>query len=88
MKRGIAVVAAMRTLGWQEIQVFEGEVRAVVVSPLFQFRDDVTVRFEATPDDILLYARSASRIGKGDMAANARHIVALFAEVDRLLREP
>jgi uncharacterized protein (DUF1499 family) len=83
-----AVVAAMRTLGWREIQAFEGEARAVVVSPLFRFRDDVTVRFEATPDGILLNAGSASRIGKADVAANASHIVALFAEVERLLHEP
>jgi uncharacterized protein (DUF1499 family) len=83
-----AVVAAMRTLGWREIQAFEGEARAVVVSPLFRFRDDVTVRFEATPDGILLNAGSGSRIGKADMAANASHIVALFAGMERLLHEP
>ena len=80
-----AVVRAMRSLGWQEIQETEGEVRAVVVSALFRFRDDVTVRTEATEGGTLLHARSASRVGKGDLAANARHLLALFAQVERLI---
>ncbi|MCG6861308.1 MAG: DUF1499 domain-containing protein [Chromatiaceae bacterium] len=80
-----AVVKAMRSLGWREIQAMDGEVRAVVVSPLFRFRDDVTVRPEATEGGTLLHARSASRVGKGDLAANARHLQALFAEVERLV---
>jgi len=80
-----AVVAAMRSLGWREIQVVQVKVRAVVVSALFGFRDDVAVRTEATKRGTLLYARSASRIGKGDLAANARHLQALFAEFERLV---
>ena len=80
-----AVVRAMRSLGWREIRMTEGEVRAVVVSALFQFRDDVTVRPQATEGGTLLHARSASRIGKGDLAANARHLRALFSQVERLV---
>lgn len=80
-----AVVAAMRSLGWQEIRKTQGEVHAVVVSALFRFRDDVTVRTEATERGTLLHARSASRNGKGDLAANSRHLQALFAQVERLV---
>jgi uncharacterized protein (DUF1499 family) len=80
-----AVVAAMRSLGWREVQVIDGEVRAVAVSALFRFRDDVTVRLEATEGGTLLHARSASRIGEGDLAANAKHLRLLFAQVERLI---
>ena len=80
-----AVVAAMRSLGWREVQVIDGEVRAVAVSALFRFCDDVNVRLEATEGGTLLHARSASRIGKGDLAANAKHLRLLFAQVERLI---
>jgi uncharacterized protein (DUF1499 family) len=80
-----AVLAAMRSLGWREVQAIDGEVRAVAVSALFRFRDDVTVRLEATEAGTLLHARSASRIGKGDLAANAKHLRLLFAQVERLI---
>ena len=83
-----AVLTAVRSLGWQEIQVIDGEVRAVVLSPLLGFRDDVTVRLEGKAEGTLLNGRSASRVGKGDLAANARHLQALFSEVARLVDMP
>jgi len=76
-----AVVRTMAELGWQEIRDDPDEIRAVVVSPLFRFRDDVTVRLEETEGGMLIHARSASRVGKGDLAANARHLRELFKEV-------
>lgn len=79
-----AVLAAMQELGWQQVEVTSDGVQAVVVSPLFRFRDDLTVRLEETGGRTRLNARSASRIGKGDLAANARHLRELFAAVDRL----
>lgn len=83
-----AVLTAVRLLGWREIQVSDGEVRAVVLSPLLGFRDDVTVWFEGKAGGTLLHARSASRVGKGDLAANVRHLQNLFAEVRRLVGAP
>ena len=80
-----AVLAAMRSLGWREVRAIDSEVRAVAVSALFRFRDDVTVRLEATEGGTLLHARSASRIGEGDLAANAKHLRLLFAQVERLI---
>jgi hypothetical protein len=76
-----AVLRAMRELGWQEIRDDREEISAVMVSPLFRFRDDVTVRLEQTDRGTLIHARSASRVGKGDLAANARHLLELFAAV-------
>ena len=79
-----AVILAMRSLGWSEIRVAGGEIRAAVISPLFRFQDDVTVRLRATEGSTLFHARSASRVGKGDLAANARHLQDLFAEIELL----
>ena len=76
-----AVLASMRSLGWKEIVDEGNELRAVVVSPLLRFKDDVTVSLEPTTDGTLLHARSASRRGRGDLAANARHLQALFAAI-------
>jgi len=83
-----AVAAAMRELGWSDLQESQGEVRAVVISSLFRFRDDVAVRLEQAGGGTLLHARSASRVGKGDLAANARHLQDLFAAVERLAMGP
>lgn len=80
-----AVVKAMRSLGWRETQETDGEIRAVVVSAIFKFGDDVSVHTEATEQGTLLHARSASRVGKGDLGANARHLRVLFAQVERLV---
>ena len=82
------VLTAVRSLGWGEVPVMEGEIRAVVASPLLGFQDDVTVRLEKVGSGTLLHARSASRVGKGDLAANARHLQQLFAEVKRLAVSP
>jgi uncharacterized protein (DUF1499 family) len=71
-------------LGWQEVEVTRDGIRAVVVSPLLRFRDDLSVQLEELEAGTRLHARSASRVGKGDLAANARHLRDLFAEVEHL----
>jgi uncharacterized protein (DUF1499 family) len=81
-----AVLAAMDGLGWREVRVVApDEIRAVVVTPLLGFRDDVTVRL--APDvggrGTRIAARSASRVGRGDMAANERHLLDLFAVLNK-----
>ena len=80
-----AVLAGMEQLGWHEIQTDDGELRAVVVSALFRFRDDIRVRLEAAEGGTRLHVRSASRVGKGDLAANARHVLDLISAVERSL---
>ncbi len=74
--------AAMEALGWQEIRTDAGDgLRAVVVTPLLRFRDDLAVRLEPRGGEVWLHARSASRLGRGDLGANARHLRELFAAV-------
>ncbi len=79
-----ALAAAVGELGWKEVEPTENGLRAVVVSPLFRFRDDVSVRLEPVGGATALHARSASRVGKGDLGANTAHLMALFAAVKRL----
>jgi len=81
----VAVRDAMEVLGWTEIREANGEITAVVTTPLFRFRDDVSVHLEPRGDATRLYARSASRVGRGDLAANARHLRQLFEAVERQL---
>ena len=76
--RAIAQVAL--ELGWHEITVDEADaqMRAVVVSPVFRFRDDIHVRLLVRGvDRVEAVARSSSRVGRGDLGANAQHIMDL-----------
>ena len=53
-------------------------VRATVVSSLFGFRDDVRVeRVVAIAGQTEIQVRAASRVGRGDLGANAQHIMQL-----------
>lgn len=81
-----AVLSAMGKLAWQEIKQEGGTTEAVAVSPLFRFRDDVSVRLETIDGGTLLHARSASRVGRGDFAANARHLQDLFKHLEGMTR--
>jgi uncharacterized protein (DUF1499 family) len=72
------VVTAMADLGWEDIRVNPEGGSAVVTSGLFGFKDDVAVRLEATSGAVFVNVRSASRRGRGDFAANTRHVQRLF----------
>ena len=51
-----------------------GEIRAVATTQVFRFKDDVTILVRQGPAGALVDIRSHSRIGKGDLGANARRI--------------
>ena len=79
------VQEAVRGLGWEVVATSDERlaVGAVVTTPLWRFKDDVTVR--VTPGEggkSLLSVRSASRVGKGDLGANTRHILDLYDAID------
>lgn len=71
-----AALAAARSLGWEVTAVDRerGEIRAVAVTPVLRFRDDVTVSLAREGDGVVVNVRSRSRVGKGDFGANARRI--------------
>ena len=86
-----AVQAALVELGWSQSPSFEFHthehlINAIVTSPVFKFKDDVVIvvhdqRCEQGTLQSTLDMRSSSRIGRGDLAANAGHVQTLFAQV-------
>jgi len=77
------VAAAMGALGWKEIRASHSDVRAVVVTPLLGFADDLEVTAGPSPGGgSRLSIRSASRVGRADFGANLRHVMDLMAQLD------
>lgn len=61
-------------------------LRAVIRTRVLRHRHDLVVWVEADPaGGAVLKARSASRVGRGDLAANVRHILDLYERLDRLI---
>jgi uncharacterized protein (DUF1499 family) len=56
-----------------------------VRTALFNFTDDLTVRVEPDGDGSRVIIRSRSRVGRGDLGENARHIAALQRRMDAAL---
>ena len=78
-----AAATAARSLGWRDVVVdpATGRVEAVVESFWFGFRDDIVVRIRpgATPTSSVIDVRSTSRVGMGDLGANAKRVRAFLA---------
>jgi uncharacterized protein (DUF1499 family) len=72
-----AVEAVAKASGWEvhSVDWERGRLEAVVTSLLFRFRDDVVVRVRDAPGGkVAVDLRSRSRVGKGDLGANAQRI--------------
>jgi len=84
-----AVETASQRLGWGlgPVDRAQGTLTAVVTTALWHFKDDVEIRVLPAPEGgVMLQVRSASRVGKGDLGANTRHILDLLEAVqDELL---
>lgn len=61
---------------------------AVWISPVFRFRDDIEIETEEGGGNgrTIVRVRSKSRVGHFDWGQNARHIRALFRQIDASLR--
>ncbi len=79
---------AAQNLKW-EITVLDAakkEIQAVVTTKVWGFKDDVTIQIQpAQPSGNWLWIRSASRVGKGDLGANTRHVLDLIQAVDAIV---
>ncbi len=74
------------------------QLHAVVTTPLFRFKDDVTVSVVPQPGGKpAVMVRSVSRVGQGDLGANTRHVMDLYdalekagvhGEVERMMNRP
>jgi uncharacterized protein (DUF1499 family) len=77
------VVEAMQALGWRRVTAADDAVTAEVVTALLRFVDDVAVTLEPEGEGVAVQVRAASRVGRGDLAANTRHVLDLYAELRR-----
>jgi uncharacterized protein (DUF1499 family) len=72
-------VRAAESLGWQitSSNPESGTLEATDTSRIFRFVDDISVRLRADgPSATVVDVRSKSRVGRGDVGANARRIEA------------
>lgn len=58
-------------------------LEAVATTGLLRFKDDVVVEVRPAPEGCAVHMRSKSRLGRGDLGANARRIRAFLARLAR-----
>jgi uncharacterized protein (DUF1499 family) len=76
-------VDAARSLGWRIVETdgIEGRIEAVATSTWFGFQDDVVVRIRPEAQGSRVDVRSASRVGRSDIGANAKRIREFLAKL-------
>ena len=80
-------LTAARDMGWDIVAIDEdrGRIEATATTFWFGFKDDVVIRIEAAPSAATaLDIRSASRVGKSDIGANAARIQAFLERMNEL----
>ncbi len=82
-----STLRAAEELGWEIVahDAAQYRIKAVVTTGLWRFKDDVSIWIVAQPNGKgRLYARSQSRVGRGDLGANARHLRELVEAITGL----
>jgi uncharacterized protein (DUF1499 family) len=76
-------VAAAKAMGWDIVasDPAGGRIEATDTTFWFGFKDDVVVRVTPQPAGSRVDVRSLSRVGGGDLGANAARIRAFLAAV-------
>lgn len=79
---------AAHALGWQIVaeNAGRGMLGAVVTTPLMRFKDDVTATVKPENSGSVVYVHSQSRVGKGDLGANTRHVLDFYDALDQVAR--
>ena len=83
-----ASLATARDLGWEIIHESReaGEIEAVDTTKIMRFKDDITITIKpGTGESCSVYVHSRSRVGKGDLGANARRILLFQSELAKRL---
>ena len=79
---------AVQNLNWEIVSMDNDkkEIKAVVTTKMWKFKDDIFISVvSAQPNGSQLMIRSTSRIGKGDLGANTRHVMDLMEMVNALI---
>lgn len=74
-------LAAVDQLGWELVAQVpeEGRIEATDTTFWFRFKDDIVIKIESDGNQSIVNARSVSRVGTGDVGANAIRLRAFFA---------
>ncbi|MBM3568501.1 MAG: DUF1499 domain-containing protein [Alphaproteobacteria bacterium] len=80
--------SAARAMGWSiaDSSSADGRIEAGAVTIWFGFTDDIVIRVRAEGDGSRVDIRSASRIGRSDLGANAARIRAYRERLERAAR--
>lgn len=75
--------ALAREMGWEVVasDAASGRLEATATTRWFGFKDDVVVRVRADPKGSRVDVRSASRVGRSDVGANAARIKEFLARL-------
>lgn len=73
-----AILQAITRLNWEIVTQSPGFIHAVVTTPLWHFQDDVQLALTPVPGGTQLDIKAQSRVGRGDLGANTRHIRVLL----------
>jgi len=78
------VAAAVEELGWEVVasEPSEGRLEATDTTRFFGFKDDVVIRLRAEGGGTRVDVRSKSRVGGGDVGANAARVRRFLALIE------
>jgi uncharacterized protein (DUF1499 family) len=73
-------LAAVDAMGWElvDANASEGRIEATATTFWLRFKDDVVIRIRPQGDGTVVDARSLSRVGGGDVGANAKRLRKFF----------
>lgn len=73
-------LAAVDAMGWDlvDANAQEGRIEATATTFWLRFKDDVVIRIRPQGDGTVVDARSLSRVGGGDVGANAKRLRRFF----------
>ncbi|MCC5808971.1 MAG: DUF1499 domain-containing protein [Ectothiorhodospiraceae bacterium] len=83
-----AAEAQVLAFGWELVAANEHSLEATATTTWFGFQDDVVVRYREYGDGVRVDMRSASRIGRSDVGANAARIRSFMDSLERHLNDP
>jgi uncharacterized protein (DUF1499 family) len=76
---------AVEQLGWELVAQApeQGRIEATDTTFWFRFKDDVVITIQEANGETVVNARSLSRVGRGDVGANAKRLRALFKQLEQ-----
>ncbi|MFQ3788941.1 DUF1499 domain-containing protein [Halomonas sp. A29] len=77
--------AAVLDMGWEIAHNSLTSIEATDTTTWFGFKDDVVIRLSEADENVRIDVRSASRMGRGDVGANAARIRDYFEAIERRL---